>query len=138
MKADLAGRSVLLLECDTFLAGYVGAALISAGARLVGPARDIVDARTIMSGVTGVDAAVIGITQGTTDEWAFSEELEARGIVVILTSAASVEITKQPRETPHLKKAFAAYQVVELVVEQLALKLIDDERAKSVADDGYS
>ena len=130
MSPVLAGRSVLLVEFDAFLAGYVGAALTKAGARLIGPARDILEARTIMSGEAGVDAAVIGIIRGTTDEWAFSEELAAHGILVIFTSAALFELPRQQRETPHLKKVFAAFQVVELVAGQLASKPIDIEKSQ--------
>jgi hypothetical protein len=120
MILSLIGRSVLMLEPDDFLATYVTTALMFAGARSIRSARTVAETQAIVAADGTFDVAVVGIVAGTADEWALADDLAARGIPIVFTSPAAIDLPERLCRFPHVRKTFAAFQVIEIVVAAIA------------------
>lgn len=110
----LEGTLVLLIEEDFFLANYVGAVLTSAGAQVLGPARTVSEAETMVRSLSGMPlAAVISANLLHAEDGAAEAVLDRLGTPLL--------ILQQDCRGPHLSAQrydvltapFGAYQIVD-------------------------
>jgi DNA-binding LytR/AlgR family response regulator len=111
----LAGKSVLVVEDDYFLARDACEWLIEAGAQIVGPVPNIERALQLMS--TGVvDAAVIDINLGQGPTYEVAAKLSERAVpFVFATGYDQAAIPPEFQDRPRLEKPFSGKQLVGVV-----------------------
>jgi DNA-binding response OmpR family regulator len=117
---SLAGRRVMLIEENEFLAGYLTTVLQEAGVQVLGPARTIQDANVLMTQVEPVpDVAVISTDIFEAYGFSGCEKLVEGGVAILLT--ARRPRTATPASSVHslLVAPFAGYQVVDHVRQVL-------------------
>jgi DNA-binding response OmpR family regulator len=91
----LSGRSILVVEDEPVLALDIEAALIDAGAEVVGPAITV-DAARELAGRDGLSAAVLDVRLGPDHVYSVADLLHIRGIPFIFhTAHADEELNKK-------------------------------------------
>ncbi|MER2267296.1 response regulator [Methylobacterium oxalidis] len=76
----LAGRHVLLVEDDYFIAFDMQRHFETSGAHVLGPAPSVREALALISGAARIDAAVLDINLRGEMAFAVADELAARGV----------------------------------------------------------
>ena len=82
---DLAGRVVLVVEDDYFIAKEVCVALRKQGATVVGPASHVEDAR-LLANQSALDCAVLDVNLQGEAIFELASELRARGVPTIFAT----------------------------------------------------
>ena len=82
---SLAGRRVLVVEDEYFLADDISRALRSAGADVVGPTADIEDALRILHDSSVLDGAVLDVNLHSQMVFPVAQELRARHVPFVFT-----------------------------------------------------
>ena len=102
--ADLAGRRVLVVEDEWFIADEIRAALERCGAGIVGPAPDVERARELAQ-AGGFDCAVLDINLHGEKVFAFARELKDQGRpIVFATGYGAAFVPPDLRDAPHFEK----------------------------------
>jgi pimeloyl-ACP methyl ester carboxylesterase len=119
---SLKNRLILLIEADSFLASYVGDSIIEAGAQILGPARNVDEANTLLGRLRHAPhAAVISADIFETAGWAMSEALARLGIPLLLIAGRARTLLPSSMTHDVLMAPFAAYQVVDHLRTVLSL-----------------
>jgi hypothetical protein len=109
----LKDRQVLLIERDDFLAGYVGDGLRHAGAQILGPARSIDEANTLIGRLRSVpDAGVISIDVFEAAGFVMLDRFAQLNIPLLLIARRPRMLMPSFPRHSILTVPFAAYQVV--------------------------
>ncbi|WP_373866760.1 hypothetical protein [Methylobacterium oxalidis] len=85
----LAGRHVLLVEDDYFIAFDMQRHFETSGAHVLGPAPSVREALALISGAARIDAAVLDINLRGEMAFAVADELAARGVPFLFTTGYS-------------------------------------------------
>jgi hypothetical protein len=110
----LAGQLVLLIEDDAFLSNYVGGALASAGAQIIGPARTSEEAELLIQRLrVSPQAVVASATVVGVNGEGFANALVGLGAPILLLKKDGRHPDPLFRCDDVLTVPFAAYQVVE-------------------------
>ena len=86
LSTDLAGRHILLVEDDFFIAEDFRSAFTSAGATVVGPVGTLPQALDLIARTERLDGAVLDINLQGEMAYALVDTLRERGVPVIFAS----------------------------------------------------
>lgn len=107
-------NAIWIANDDMFEGGYVSAALVGAGASVIGPLLSICDVRSLIE--SGAVPRAIVLADHLTDGpvWELAKTLRSRGIAcLILLGPSGADDRGDLNDIPVLRKPFGAYQVVE-------------------------
>jgi CheY-like chemotaxis protein len=108
----LAGRSVLVVEDEYFLADDIAQALTASGARIVGPFGELQEAADIVAGDPSIDAAIIDINLRSEMVFPLARILRSRNIpFVFATGYDSSSIEAEFRDVDLWEKPLDAAAV---------------------------
>jgi hypothetical protein len=111
---SLKNTLILLIEADSFLAGYVGDSITEAGAQILGPARTVDEASTLLGRLRQAPhAAVVSADIFEAGGWAISDALARLGIPLLLIAGKARTLLPSSMTHNVLMAPFAAYQVVD-------------------------
>ncbi|MCC8935033.1 response regulator [Bradyrhizobium sp. Arg68] len=85
-RAPLAGRRILVVEDEYFLADDVSSALRALGADIAGPVGEINDALGVLNDGGIIDAAVLDVNIHEQPIYPIARELLARSVPIVFTS----------------------------------------------------
>jgi DNA-binding response OmpR family regulator len=118
---NLAGRRILVVEDEYFVATDIAQALQEAGAEVIGPCRTEAAARAELKGVSP-DAVLLDVRLGPQPSFALAEQVAGRELpFLFITGLAPDLIPAGFRDVPRLAKPVSPRRVVEAVA-QLLLK----------------
>ena len=121
----LAGRRVLVVEDDYFLADDIGAALWQAGASVVGPVPTLAGALAQLS--TPVDAAVLDISLRGEFAWPLVDMLLAREVPFLFATGYGPEaVPPAYAAVPHWLKPLDADELVCALSALVGNKMLAD------------
>ena len=108
----LLGLSVLVLEDSFYIAEEAARLLERAGARVLGPCRDLVQVLAVIERVTP-DCALVDINLGHGLEFGPARELLKKGIpIILLTGYDAAVIPDDLKFTPCLQKPVAPHRLI--------------------------
>jgi hypothetical protein len=111
---SLKNALILLIEADSFLAGYVGDSITEAGAQILGPARTVDEANALIGNLRQAPhAAVVSADIFEADGWAISDALARFGTPLLLIAGTARTLLPSSMTHNVLMAPFAAYQVVD-------------------------
>ena len=84
-----AGRTVLVVEDEYFIAQDLVAMLLTIGIAVIGPAPTLAQARQICDAAEAIDAAILDVNLGGEMVWPLVDLLRARGVPVVLATGYS-------------------------------------------------
>ena len=103
----LAGRRVLLVEDDYFIAVDLKSGFEEGGAQVLGPVASVGEALALIAGTTEIDAAVLDINLQDELVYPVADALHARGVPFLFATGYGTKILKPPYSgTPTLQKPF--------------------------------
>jgi hypothetical protein len=109
----LKDKLILLIEADGFLAGYIGGSIKADGAQVLGPARTVDEAKTLIGNLRQAPhAAVISVDILEAAASVLEEALAHMGIPVLLTLGTARKLPASLVSYDVVTAPFAAYQVV--------------------------
>jgi DNA-binding response OmpR family regulator len=85
-SGPLAGRRVLVIEDEYFLADDIACALAALGARIVGPYGDLDEATAVVDRDVAIDAAVMDINLRHTMVFPLARVLRSRKVPLVFTT----------------------------------------------------
>src|SRR5262245_46788028 len=85
-SAPLAGRRMLVIEDEYFLADDLARDLASLGAEILGPVGDFADAERIVRSGTPIDAALVDINIKSELVYPLADRLRARNVPFVFTT----------------------------------------------------
>lgn len=109
----LAGRRVLLVEDDYFIAASLQGQFEEGGARVLGPVPSVRDALRLIASTPEIDAAVLDIN--VQEEWVFpvADALRARGVPFVFATGYDRTVIPAPyAAVPHCEKPVDAAHVL--------------------------
>lgn len=110
---SLEGRTVLIVEDEYLLASDLTRELEAAGARVLGPAPSVENARALAEGTDRIDAAVLDVNLGGEMIYPVAELLEARGAhLLFATGYDQPALPPRYAAAPHFEKPVDASAVV--------------------------
>jgi chemotaxis response regulator CheB len=118
----LSGKSVLVLEPDDFMSGYISAVLADHGAKVIAPRPTPQQCVTLLE-QTALDAVVFSLDDESESSLAYAavfRQFDTPLLFVSVNRTATVPIIP---EKPHLRKPFAAYQVVDELALMIAHRM---------------
>lgn len=98
----LQGKSILLVEDEYFLVQDMAQALLTAGARIVGPASTVAEALRVVAAATRVDGAVLDINLQGEMVYPLADVLAVRGIPFVFATGYDRESIPERFES-HLR-----------------------------------
>lgn len=114
----LSGSNILVVEDDWFIASMIGDALDDAGARVIGPFDNMIEALGNLSDLTAIDAAILDIGLGEATSYPLAEALRMTHIpFIFLTGRSRDELPAAFTHANHMLKPFQAPQLIEKLVE---------------------
>jgi len=112
----LAGRRVVLVEENAFLAGYLATVLREAGLEVLGPAGSVVEANALLAAAQPMpDAAVISADVFEAEAFSGAAALVDAGVPILLTARRAQTPKASGIAHSILVAPFAGYQVVDHV-----------------------
>lgn len=117
MATGLAGKRILVVEDEYFIASDLKRALIGAGAEVIGPTGEV--AKGVELVVTdGIDAAVLDVNLEIADSYPIADALMARGTpFLFLTGYDGWAVPEGYRDAPRMTKPFQMEAVLLRVSE---------------------
>lgn len=113
---ELAGRRVLIVEDDWFIADYVADALGDAGATLLGPVASAADGLALLDKGPPPDAATLNFSLADGSSLPVARRLDEMGVpFLFLSASASTALPPELKDRPRLDKPFAGFQVVQVI-----------------------
>ena len=85
-SVSLAGRRILVMEDEYFLADDIRRVLASTGATVIGPFNEVADATSLLDRDTPVDAAILDINLRSEMVFPVARALRERGIPFVFTT----------------------------------------------------
>lgn len=120
MAGRLAGRRILVVEDEYFIASDMKRALVEEDAIVVGPVGQL-DKGLALASSEAVDAAVLDVNLGDTTTYPIAERLrETATPWVFVTGYDGWSMPPEYRDTRRLAKPFSIGKVVDAVVEMIA------------------
>lgn len=114
-KSGLEARRVLVVEDQYYLASDVREWLTDAGAEVLGPARDVEQARDLLKRET-IDLAVVDINLGAGPTYELAEELSGRAVPILFaTGYDQAAIPSKFQDAPRIEKPFNRRDLVAAV-----------------------
>jgi hypothetical protein len=111
---SLKNKLIMLIEADSFLAGYVGDSITGAGAQILGPARTVDEASALIGHLRRPPhAAVVSADIFETGGSAMSDALTRLGIPLLLIVGRARTLLPSSASHNVLMAPFAAYQVLD-------------------------
>ncbi len=114
---ELAGRRILIIEDDYFIADEVARTLRKSGADIIGPAGTVEDALALISSAQEVDIAVLDINLHGAMAFPIADQLIERGIPLVFATGydqnvipdrfAAIARFSKPVSYAHLSRALA-------------------------------
>lgn len=121
---DLAGRRILVVEDDYFLASDVCRALEKLGAQVIGPIPDL--ARALAAARSeDLDGAVLDVNLREEYSGPVAEELSRRGLPFVIASGYDDPLPPAMKNAAYLRKPFNMKELIALLCD-----LWPDGRAK--------
>lgn len=114
----LAGRHVLVVEDEYFVAVELAEALRAVGAVVVGPAATT-DAALALAAAGHLDAALLDVNLNGTMVWPVADLLMARGVPVVLSSGYEA-VPPAYAHLPHYQKPAAVHVLLRAVMRCVA------------------
>lgn len=113
----LAGRRVLVVEDEYFLADDIAHALTAAGAQIIGPLDDVDEAEALLQRGESVDAAVLDVNIRSKMIFSLAHALRARRVPFVFATGydrisldmdfRDVPVWEKPLNLPHLARSLA-------------------------------
>ncbi|MEH3108273.1 MAG: response regulator [Sphingomonas fennica] len=104
MKGELAGRRILIVEDEYFIAADLKAMLAETGALVIGPVSDPATG-LVLAHEAAIDAAVIDVNLCGEPSFAIADALAARGVACLLvTGYDEWALPERYRTLPRLTK----------------------------------
>ncbi|MBA2934173.1 response regulator [Sphingomonas sp. CGMCC 1.13654] len=114
----LLGCRILIVEDNFLLAETVADVLENAGARIVGPFLDMVEALERLTELTAIDGAILDIGLGDQESYPLAEALQTTNIpFMFLTGLEREDLPKQFARTPHMLKPFSEERLIRSLIE---------------------
>lgn len=112
----LQDKHILVVEDEYLIADDIRAALVQAGAEVVGPVPNVDAAAALISSETRIDAALLDINLAGTTVFEIADTLMARGIpFAFATGYDSWAIPDRFADVPRLEKPVKAQQISAVV-----------------------
>lgn len=112
---DLAGKRVLVVEDEAYVALDLRRLLRDHGAVVVGPAPDLIAAEALLQ-KQEIDAAVLDVNLNGQFSYELAEALSAQGVpLMLLTGYDGWSLPDAARRHPRLAKPFETRAVLEMV-----------------------
>lgn len=119
MTVRLAGRRIMVVEDEYFVASDLKRALLADGAEVVGPTGDVTSGLALAD-AREIDAAVLDVNLEGADSYPIAEVLRARGVpFVFVTGYDAWAMPEQYREVPRLGKPFRMGAVIDRVATMI-------------------
>lgn len=116
MTARLAGRRILVIEDEYFVASDLKRILRGEGAEVVGPTADVPRALALIE-ADGIDAAVLDVNLEGGDAYPIADALTERGVpYLFVTGYDRWAMPKKYRDAPRIGKPFRHDVVADQVV----------------------
>ena len=111
MEQALAGKRILVVEDEYYIASDLKRALLRAGAVPVGPTGDLPDALLLADGP--VDAALLDVNLEGAESYPVADLLAERSVpFVFLTGYDGWALPSAYRDAPRVAKPFGVHQVI--------------------------
>lgn len=124
MAGRLAGRRILVVEDEYFIASDMKRALAAEGAVVVGPVAQL-DKELALADHESLDAAILDVNLGGTTTYPLADRLQSlRKPLVFVTGYDEWSMPAAHRDTPRIAKPFTLDAIVEMVAG-----IIDKENA---------
>jgi hypothetical protein len=105
LKPALAGRLVLLVENEFYVAGEVAHALRRRGATVIGPVPDVRRALALIARADRLDGAILDVRLRAEDVFRVAAALRARGVPFVLATGFDPEVVPaEYRDVPRCEK----------------------------------
>jgi len=114
----LAGRRILVIEDEYFLADDIARHLASLGAEILGPIPDIEEAESLLKDGTTIDSALLDINIRSQMIFPLARALRSRKVPFVFTTGydraslgaefQDIEVWEKPLDLPRLAHALAA------------------------------
>ena len=119
MADGLAGKNILVVEDEYFIASDLKRALLGAGATVVGPVGGS-EGHALAAGLK-LDAAVLDVNLEGATTYPIADDLTARGVpFVFVTGYDEWAMPESYRGTPRIAKPFTMENVLEMVESLVA------------------
>jgi CheY-like chemotaxis protein len=116
MTARLAGRRILVIEDEYFVASDLKRALLAEGAHVVGPTADAARGLALAKD-DGIDAAILDVNLEGVDSYPIADALAQRGVpYLFVTGYDGWAMPEKYRDAPRLGKPFNDHAVADEVV----------------------
>ncbi|VIO65142.1 hypothetical protein CI1B_02390 [Bradyrhizobium ivorense] len=120
-RAPLAGRRILVVEDEYFLADDMSAALRALGADIAGPVGEIGDALGVLNDGGIIDAAVLDVNIHEQPIYPVARELLARSVPIVFTSGFDkVVINREFEHVPLWEKPIDPVAMARGLVRMIA------------------
>jgi len=114
----VSGATILIVEPDAFVGGYIRIVLDAARTAVIGPIGSIAEASALVDAGAAVDGVVLSCELSTADHHRWAEALRRNGIPHVFTRVRSPATSLiSSSGAPVLNWPFAAYQVVGALAE---------------------
>jgi len=121
LPTDLAGRSILIVEDDWFIASYIESGVSQAGGTPIGPFATNADALATLDRAPSIAAATLNIDLDDGPSWPIAQALARRAIPFVFISARVGSSLPAPfGDRPIVAKPFATHQVVAVLTDLIA------------------
>lgn len=120
VSAGLAGKTILVIEDEYFIASDLKRALIAAGATVVGPVGGLAEGRALAA-AHELHAAVLDVNLEGAMTYPLADDLVARGIpILFVTGYDDWAMPEAYRATPRIAKPFNMEGVLDAIAGLIA------------------
>ena len=118
VRKPLLGCRILIVEDNYLLAETVAGILEEAGARIVGPFVNMVEALEGLGELTAIDGAILDIGLNGQESYPLAEALQTTGIpFLFLTGVERRDLPQRFQRTPHMLKPFSEEKLIRRLVQ---------------------
>jgi len=125
-SSSLAGRTILIVEDDFFIAIDLAAIFEGAGATVVGPAATLAEARNLLERTERLDGALLDIILQGEMAYPLADALVARGVTTVFATGydagasperyAHIPLCEKPIDLQQVAKAIFGYDLQDWIV----------------------
>lgn len=122
MHGRLAGKRILVVEDEYFIASDLKRALVNEGVVVIGPVGDVTRALSLMND-EALDAAVLDVNLEGSNSYPIADVLMRHSVpYIFLTGYDGWSLPEQYRATPRVAKPFSMPIVLSAIEQLLALE----------------